>query len=448
LVNLFWAWFFWDKLFAQDQTVSSNHYLFSLGLTILLFSFFLLKNPRYYEYRLFSFSKIVKNLSPTVFQASLFFLLGMLLFYPFYKIAYFVLIFVGLNLFTLLFLRRAILTFLHFLRKRGYNCKNVLIVGTGKVAKEFVDNTTKHAEWGIRILGFLDWEEKLKGESYSGVEVIGDLSALPFLLKTQAVDYVVFAVERKFLNLIEPSLALCEETGVSSCLLTDFFPSRIFSKKTGEIFGQPMVFFSPFPQKPISFFFKSVLDKTATLCGIILISPLLLSLALLIKLTSKGPVLFKQKRCGLNGKQFTLYKFRTMLENAESLKKELLAKNEMDGPVFKIKDDPRITTVGKILRKLSLDELPQLFNVLKGEMSLVGPRPPLPEEVASYANWHRRKLSMKPGLTCLWQVNGRNKIDFEHWMKLDLQYIDNWSLWLDTKILFQTLPAVLKGTGF
>jgi lipopolysaccharide/colanic/teichoic acid biosynthesis glycosyltransferase len=152
-------------------------------------------------------------------------------------------------------------------------------------------------------------------------------------------------------------------------------------------------------------------------------------------------------RVGLNGKKFILYKFRTMLENAEELKQGLLNKNEMDGPVFKIKEDPRVTKLGGFLRKTSLDELPQLFNVLKGDMSLVGPRPPLPSEVSNYDLWHRRKLCMKPGLTCLWQVNGRNKINFEKWMKLDLEYIDNWSLLLDFKILLKTIPAVLSGSG-
>ena len=173
----------------------------------------------------------------------------------------------------------------------------------------------------------------------------------------------------------------------------------------------------------------------------------MLSLALLIKLTSKGPVFFKQERCGLNGRKFTMFKFRTMVEDADQMKDLLAEKNEMDGPVFKITNDPRLTKVGKFLRKFSLDELPQLFNVLRGDMSLVGPRPPLPKEVSQYDPWQRRKLSMKPGLTCLWQINGRNNINFERWMKMDLEYIDNWSLWLDTKILLKTVPAVILGTG-
>jgi lipopolysaccharide/colanic/teichoic acid biosynthesis glycosyltransferase len=156
---------------------------------------------------------------------------------------------------------------------------------------------------------------------------------------------------------------------------------------------------------------------------------------------------FKQERCGINGRRFWVFKFRTMVHNAEALKSSLLEENEMDGPAFKIEDDPRITRIGKLLRKLSVDELPQLINVARGEMSLVGPRPPLPDEVGKYSRWQRRRLSMKPGITCLWQVGGRNDTTFDEWMKLDLKYIDNWSLWLDTKILLKTVPTVINATG-
>jgi lipopolysaccharide/colanic/teichoic acid biosynthesis glycosyltransferase len=173
----------------------------------------------------------------------------------------------------------------------------------------------------------------------------------------------------------------------------------------------------------------------------------MLPAAILIKLTSHGPVLFRQKRCGHNGRQFVMYKFRSMIDNAEQRRLELEPLNEMDGPVFKSSRDPRITIIGKIIRRFSIDELPQVFNVLRGDMSLVGPRPPLPEEVARYERWQRRRLSMKPGMTCLWQISGRNEVSFEDWMKLDLTYIDNWSLLLDLKILLKTVPVVLLGRG-
>jgi lipopolysaccharide/colanic/teichoic acid biosynthesis glycosyltransferase len=169
--------------------------------------------------------------------------------------------------------------------------------------------------------------------------------------------------------------------------------------------------------------------------------------AIAIRLTSPGPVFFKQQRCGLNGRLFTMYKLRSMMDNAEQTRFELEALNEMDGPVFKSSRDPRRTAVGRFLRKFSIDELPQFYNVLRGDMSLVGPRPPLPQEVARYERWQRRRLSMKPGITCLWQVSGRNEINFQDWMKLDLTYIDNWSLLLDLKILLKTVPVVILGRG-
>ena len=258
---------------------------------------------------------------------------------------------------------------------------------------------------------------------------------------------MVLPAPRRFLHAVEDSIATCEEMGAKIFLLADFFNLKIARQQFRFLFNQPALFYSTGPAKDGSLFFKYALDRILASSILILVFPLMFLATLLVKLTSPGPVLFRQTRCGLNGKKFTLYKFRTMVANAEELKSDLLDKNEMSGPVFKLADDPRLTKIGKLLRKSSIDELPQLFNVLKGEMSLVGPRPPLPVEVAEYDRWQRRKLSIKPGLTCLWQVNGRNKIDFEHWMRLDLHYIDNWSLWLDAKILLKTVPAVLTGLG-
>ncbi len=357
------------------------------------------------------------------------------------------LLFALLNFSFLLGVRKMVSGFLSYLRRRGYNLQNILIIGTGSLARDFTQKVKNHQEWGYKVLGLLDWEDKLKGSKLNDFTVIGNLRDLPHLLKNMHVDYVVYAVARRFLNTVEDSLMVCEEMGVPACLLADFFPMRFSKKRMGEFQDKPAILFSTAPDDGTTLYLKGLVDRMLALFGIVLISPLLLFLTFLIKLTSRGPILFKQQRCGLNGRKFTLLKFRTMVENAEELKASLHGKNEMDGPVFKIKDDPRLTKVGKVLRKLSLDELPQLFNVLWGDMSLVGPRPPLPQEVSRYDLWHRRKLSMKPGLTCLWQVNGRNKITFEKWMKMDLEYIDNWSLWLDTKILFKTIPAVILGIG-
>jgi len=209
----------------------------------------------------------------------------------------------------------------------------------------------------------------------------------------------------------------------------------------------PALVYRSVPENRAALYLKSLFDKIGALVGLTLALPIMLVTALLIRLESKGPVFFKQWRTGENGKPFKLYKFRTMCVDAEDRKKSLADQNEMSGPVFKISKDPRITTVGRFLRKYSIDELPQFINILKGEMSLVGPRPPLPSEVSNYQPWQHRKLSIKPGVTCLWQVNGRNTVDFDEWMRLDLEYIDNWSLALDAKILLRTVPTVPKGTG-
>jgi exopolysaccharide biosynthesis polyprenyl glycosylphosphotransferase len=209
----------------------------------------------------------------------------------------------------------------------------------------------------------------------------------------------------------------------------------------------PAVMYSSEPADRVQLVIKECMDRIGGLIGLALAFPVLLISGLMIKLEDGGPVFFRQIRSGKNGRPFTMFKFRTMVADAETLKEKLSTKNEMTGPVFKIRKDPRVTKVGGLLRKLSIDEIPQFYNVLRGEMSLVGPRPPLPSEVLGYDRWQRRKLSVKPGLTCLWQINGRNAVDFEHWMKLDLEYIDNWSLWLDTKILVKTIPAVLRGDG-
>ncbi|UCB52161.1 MAG: sugar transferase [Candidatus Zixiibacteriota bacterium] len=412
-----------------------------------IWAFFLFLRRECCEYRGKPFHEILKNTGVVILKS--FALLLAVLFFTraLNQSRALVLIFLGVNFGLLLSLRGFVSHLLGFFRKRGYNFKNVLIIGTGALARDFIREVKGNPEWGFRIFGLLDWDDRLKGKYVEGLRVTGALEDLPAILKNDHVDYAVFAVCRRFLNRIERSLLTCEEMGVPACLLADFFPLRFSRKTAGEFQKKPAIVFSTAPDSGTSLLLKHISDRLFTLIGIVLLSPLMLVLSFLVKLTSKGPVLFKQKRCGLNGRKFTMLKFRTMVENADQMKDLLADKNEMDGPAFKITDDPRMTKVGHVLRKLSLDELPQLFNVLRGEMSLVGPRPPLPKEVSQYDPWQRRRLSMKPGLTCLWQINGRNNIDFERWMKMDLEYIDNWSLWLDTKILFKTIPAVMLAKG-
>ena len=361
--------------------------------------------------------------------------------------------FLILSLISLNLLRLTVNSLLRYYRKRGYNSQTVIIVGRGKKAKEFADKVIENVHWGFNITGFIDWKGSPKGtskyhlSSYRDIPYIGCLEDLPDIIKSQQVDWVVYAVENGHLRKVEKSVAICQEMGTRVAVLADFFPAKYAKERVDQFLEYPMLLFDTAPRANIAFIFKCVIDRVVAAIGIILLSPLMFFVALAIKLSSKGPILFKQERCGLNGKKFSLYKFRTMVVDAEKLKANLLKRNEMDGPAFKIKNDPRITTFGRWLRKTYIDELPQLFNVLRGDMSLVGPRPPLANEVKKYDLWQRRKLSVKPGLTCLWQVGGRNDISFEQWMKMDLEYIDNWSLWLDTKILARTIPAVLSGKG-
>ena len=268
-------------------------------------------------------------------------------------------------------------------------------------------------------------------------------------LHEHSVSGVLVSAKHAHFDRVENVIKLCEIEGVEAWLVADFFATQIAHASFDEMFGHPLIVFRSTPETSWQMLAKLLLDFFGALLLLAFFSPIMLAVAVLIKLTSAGPVMFRQQRSGLNGSPFSIYKFRTMTTNAEQLKHELAAMNEMSGPVFKVTNDPRVTPLGKILRKYSLDELPQLINVLRGEMSLVGPRPLPVDEVKRFNDLaHRRRLSVKPGLTCLWQVSGRNQIsDFRDWVRLDLQYIDTWTIWLDLVILLRTVPVVLLGTG-
>lgn len=269
------------------------------------------------------------------------------------------------------------------------------------------------------------------------------------LLHDHSVFGVILSAKHTNFEQIEYVIQACELEGIEVWLIADFFSTQISRTSLDEVAGRPLLVFRTTPEVSWHNLAKQLMDFCGAFILLLILCPLFLAIAVAIKFAAPGPVFFKQKRSGLSGAPFTLYKFRTMVTNAEQFKQELAAMNEMSGPVFKVTNDPRVTPIGKFLRKWSLDELPQLFNVLRGEMSLVGPRPLPVDEVQRFDNLaHRRRLSVKPGLTCLWQIKGRNQIsDFKEWVRLDLEYIDNWTLWLDLKILLLTIPAVLRGTG-
>ena len=336
---------------------------------------------------------------------------------------------------------------LDYIFRQGYNLVNLLIVGTGKRAQEFIQLVQVHSNWGLKIVGLVDDDPKLLGKKVLEYEVIGRIRDIPRLLHMFVVDRVIFVVPRMWLSRIEETIHQCEREGVSTAVCVDLYKPKLAKFYLSSFAGMPMINYQTYVATEWQLFIKRVLDAAVSLFLLILFMPLFLIVALGIKLDSKGPVFFKQRRSGLNGRKFTLIKFRSMYLGSETRKKDLRRLNEMSGPVFKMHRDPRVTPFGRFLRKFSIDELPQFFNVLRGDMSLVGPRPPLPEEVDLYETWQRRRLSMKPGITCIWQVSGRNKIDFNQWMEMDLQYIDNFSIWLDLKLLTRTLAVVVTGYG-
>jgi exopolysaccharide biosynthesis polyprenyl glycosylphosphotransferase len=333
------------------------------------------------------------------------------------------------------------------IREAGRNRKRVVVVGNGLTAKTFVETVETNLGWGLDIVGVIanggSGAENIRKQRF-----LGSLNQIEDVLHTNQVDEVVICASGEELGKIERVFEVCEREGVQVRLNSEFFGRLAKSVSIDYIYGLPIISFTTVPNNEWLLYAKRLVDIVVSLFCLIILLPAFLLIALLIKLTSPGPVFYRWNVIGLNKKPLASWKFRTMMDNADEIKGELMARNEMSGPVFKIKNDPRMTSVGRFLRKYSLDELPQLWSVLKGDMSLVGPRPAGPHELVRYESWQRRKLSIKPGITCLWQANGRNQItDFDQWARLDLEYIDNWSLWLDFKILVKTARAVLRGTG-
>lgn len=364
---------------------------------------------------------------------------------PTFLVAFWVVI-TGLTIGSRLFLR----FFLEGLRRRGRDLRHVLIVGTNPRAVEFARKLEFKSESGYRVIGFVDvpWSgfDKFCGSQFP---LVCDFNGLAEFLRNGVVDEVVIGLPmRSFNDRCLAVAALCELHGIVVRFLPGIFNLKLAKPRAEEFGGDSLITLSTGPMDGWPVVFKRVIDIALAALLLFLLAPVLLSVALLIKLTSEGPVFFTQERLGLNKRRFRIIKFRTMVAGAERKQAELMRLNEVAGPVFKIKNDPRVTLVGRVLRKTSVDELPQLLNVLKGEMSLVGPRPlPVRDYEGFDHDWHRRRFSVRPGLTCLWQISGRSSIGFDKWMELDMQYIDEWSLWLDLKILAGTIPAVLKGAG-
>jgi len=319
--------------------------------------------------------------------------------------------------------------------------RRVLVIGVGEAAREFGE-AVRRAGWGLELAGYV-----APSSDAMTPECLGPVSELPRILDERSVDDVVLAETGSDLAAVQRAIQACEEVGVSIHIPSRFFAAAL-SRPYLEVFsGIRILTFTTAPYNPIALGIKRAADIFGSVALLLLLGAPMLLIAAVIRLTSPGPALFRQRRSGLYGREFTMYKFRSMAADAEQRRAGLDALNEMSGPAFKMRDDPRVTPFGRLLRRYSADELPQLWNVLKGDMSLIGPRPPLPDEVHNYERWQRRRLSMRPGLTCIWQVTDRNRATFEKWMEYDLRYIDHWSLWLDLKIALRTAPAILRGTG-
>jgi exopolysaccharide biosynthesis polyprenyl glycosylphosphotransferase len=324
----------------------------------------------------------------------------------------------------------------------------VMIVGLGDTAMRMAELLERSEPYGIRLAGFISENPDCAVDSVNlnKAYLVHPVSRLSGLLQQQIVDEIIFAVDSRRLADLEDTFLLCDEEGVRTHVAVDFFPhvnSEVYLDRLGPA---PLLTFAAAPDDEIRLMIKRVIDVILAGAALIFLMPVMAMIALLIRITSPGPAIFRQVRCGLNGRRFVCLKFRSMCAEAEKMKADLEHLNQKK-TAFKIRNDPRLTTIGRYMRKFSIDEWPQLWNVLRGEMSLVGPRPAVPEEVEKYKRWQRRRLRMRPGLTCLWAISGRDTLDFETWMRLDMQYIDRWSLALDWHIILRTIPQVLLGRG-
>lgn len=415
----------------------------SLGLHLILYPL----NGFYTSLRMKSISDIIFM----IIRAALaeFFVLGALIFLVQAKTTsrYFFGLFLGLNYALILTEKLGARIFLSSIRRRGFNFRQVLVIGTGGNAVRLIQNLRRNAHWGYVPCGVLVAGSGTVGQ-VEGVPILGGLADLESLVRQKTVDEIIFALDRIDADEMAEQMALCERLGIPtrfSLGLFDLPQSKIMFSHMDQI---PLLTFYTTLRTPFEAVVKRVMDIFISIIGLLITLVLFPWIALRIQMQSPGPVFFKQRRVGENGRLFSCYKFRTMGIDAEARKDALLMDNQMQGPLFKLENDPRVFPFGNFLRKSSFDELPQFFNILRGDMSVVGTRPPTPEEVKRYETHYRRRLSVRPGLTGLWQVSGRNEIrDFEDVLKLDLRYIDNWSIWLDVQIVGKTIWATLTKRG-
>jgi len=441
---------FWIRgAFSPDsETLDIFSHLFLLPLLLTLIIFFLsyfgaYQSPRYTTKLGYAWS-LFRGVALTI---------GVLLTLLFFLEIKYVsrgVIFVFASIeFTALFLVR-VLVIRYFKRSISDSSGSlrVIIIGTGERAEELARGLKKRAEWGIDIVGHLDPDPAKVGSVINGAPVLGTVQNISECLKNNVVDEVIIAITRSLLENAEPIAQACEEEGIKLRFMADVFNVHVARVSLTQLGSIPLLTLEPVAQDESKLLVKRLFDLALTTLAMPVVLPILAGVALAIKLDSPGPAIFVQQRVGLRKHLFPMFKFRSMYQDAEEKLKEIEHLNEAEGPIFKIANDPRITRVGRFLRKTSLDELPQLFNVLRGEMSLVGPRPMSIRDVDLFDRGiQRKRFSVKPGITCIWQISGRSDLPFHKWLELDLEYIEKWSLWLDLKILLKTIPAVLRSKG-
>jgi len=423
-------------IIETNSFLIDSHYYILLFLLILLTWLILLVSKKDIQilpsksFKELAYDAISVVITGTIFILSITFLIK-----GFIISRLFILLFAATNALFLIIERKLYQHYKITMYRKNKGLSNIIVIGRDNAFKYLVNIIKSHKDWGINLVDLFD------------IETFSDEMADK--IKSMSIDVVIFVGSKKDINKTEKYLDIFAESGIRTMLNIDgilHLNKNIFlSNQT--IFGFNFLEFSLNHEEPIMIYLKYFFDKIFAGILIILFLPVYILITLLILLFMGRPICFIQNRVGLNGKIFKMYKFRTMTLGAEEQREELKEINEMSGPVFKIIDDPRITKIGKFLRKYSLDEIPQFINILRGDMSFVGPRPPLLNEVKEYEFWHRRRLSMKPGLTCLWQISGRNKIDFTDWMYKDMEYIDKWSLIYDFAIIIRTIPIIIKGKG-
>jgi len=437
----------WFRAIEPANYVPYSRYIpASLILTALLFVLFNLErlySPQRGESFLEEFHKILNGTTNGIIL-----LIALTFFYR--PLAYSRLLFLEAAFLIVLILglvRAAKHMLMARLRKKGVGIDKVLIVGAGEVGRALMRSIAARPELGYQVVGFVDDNPEKGNKDLGRFKAMGSLDNLPKILEEREVSEVFITLPWQYHRKIIKLISQCNRANVRARIVPDFYQMSLNKLDLQQINGIPLIGFKEISIHGWNLLLKRAIDVALSGMALVLLSPLMGLIAIAIKLDSPGPVFFKQKRVGRRGKVFTIYKFRSMVEGAEEMLPQLMEHNEVDGPIFKMKDDPRRTRVGRFLRRTSLDELPQLYNVLKGDMSLVGPRPPIPEEVEQYKEWQKKRLEVLPGITGLWQVSGRSRLSFDDMVLLDIYYAENWSLWLDFTILLRTIPKVILGEG-